>query len=173
MHFKKLIGFPINRGLNHHIFQSKTASRATELQNIQARGTTDPGYWVHNSNHHPWQNECKFQFSDFYILLHSRLGGQNLSHVLCHLPVILLFHSFNDHLYPPQYPVSVVIQHNVHHHLPMVPIFSSNIPCNSSPPCRPPWWPPSPHWALTIQLPLHTMTLMTTINPNCPIGIIS
>ena len=19
------------------------------------RGTTDPGYWVHNSNHHPWQ----------------------------------------------------------------------------------------------------------------------
>ena len=38
MHFKKLIGFSMNRGLNHHIFQSKTASRATELQNIQISG---------------------------------------------------------------------------------------------------------------------------------------
>ena len=38
MHFKKLIGFSMNLGLNHHIFQSKTASRATELQNIQISG---------------------------------------------------------------------------------------------------------------------------------------
>ena len=120
------------------------------LKNI-ARGTTDPGYWAHNSNHHPWQISF-WRWNDIHIWLKEPgseskawiiFEADHLSH-LVHLPVVLLGpHHLNDNHHLPNGPTTYIVTNMI-----TAPIF----PATLAPPCRPPWWPHSPHWTSPYKL---------------------
>ena len=111
----------------------------TKIRNI-ARGTTDPGYWVHNSNHHPWQISF-WRWNDIHIWLKEPgseskawiiFEADHLSH-LVHLPVVLLVHHhLNDNHHLPNSPTTYIVADIITLH--QCPTF----PATLAPPYRPP-----------------------------------
>ena len=132
------------------IVNVKTLPEAQRTQDIES--TT----WIISES---W-NECKFQFSN---LSPPPLSGNHLSH-LVHLPVILLaHHHLNDSRYLPMFQQLILSPTWLQLTSTPAPIFRATpVP----PPCRPPWWSPSPHWA-------RPPSKWQPSTPNCPIGIIS
>ena len=124
--------------------QLKTLPEAQRTQDIES--TT----WIISKS---W-NECKFQFS---TLNPPPLPGN-------HLPVILLaHHHLNDNRYLPMFQQHILSPTWSQLTSTPAPIFrTAPVP----PPCRPPWWSPSPHWA-------RPPSKWQPSTPNCPIGIIS
>ena len=129
----------------------KTLPEAQRTQDIESKT------WIISKS---W-NECKFQFSTLNI---PPLPGNHLSH-LVHLPVILLaHHHLNDNRYLPMVQQHILSPTWLQLTSTPAPIFRATpVP----PPCRPPWWSPSPHWARPPSIRWQPST------PNCPIGIIS
>ena len=70
--------------------------------------------------------------------------GEHLSHLAnVHLPVVLLVHHhLNDNHHLPNSPTTYIVADII-----TAPTFPSTL----APPCRPPWWPHSPHWASPYQ----------------------
>ena len=105
-----------------------------------ARGTTDPGYWIHNSNHHPWQISF-WRWNDIHIWLKEPgseskawiiFEADHLSH-LVHLPVVLLgHHHLNDNHHLPNSPTTYIVADIITLH--QCPTF----PATLAPPYRPP-----------------------------------
>ena len=127
-----------------------------------ARGTTDPGYWVHNSNHHiihgkknlrgevkyisDYKNQAwslKLEKSSVRTISLCPFLGDHLFH-LVHLPIVLLIHHhLNDNHHLHNGPTTYIVANMI-----TAPIF----PATLAPPCRPPWWRHSSHWASPYQL---------------------
>ena len=129
----------------------KTLPEAQRTQDIESKT------WIISKS---W-NECKLQFSTLSL---APLPGNQLSH-LVHLPVILLaHHHLNDNCYLPMFQQHILLPTWSQLTSTPAPIFRATpVP----PPCRPPWWSPSPHWARPPSIRWQPST------PNCPIGIIS
>ena len=128
----------------------KTLPEAQRTQDIESKT------WIISKS---W-NECKFQFSTFSL---PPLPGNHLSH-LVHLPVILLaHHHLNDNRYLPMFQQHILSPTWSQLTSTPAPIFRATpVP----PPCRPPWWSPSPYWA-------RPPSKWQPSTQNCPIGIIS